>query len=65
VVLTSSSRSCFDEYFPPASLPGTLHKICLSKNRHRLVLTHVLLLEAYEGSSSQHVLDGGARASPY
>jgi hypothetical protein len=61
----SSSRSCFDEYFPPASLSDTLHKVCLSQTRHRLVLTHVLPLEAYEGSSFQHVLDDGARASPY
>ena len=29
---------------------------------HRL--THVLLLEVFEGSSSQHVLDGDATASP-
>jgi hypothetical protein len=61
--MTSGFR--FDDYFPPASLPGMLHKVCLSQNRHRLVLTHVLPLEVYEGSSSQHVLDGGARASPY
>jgi hypothetical protein len=39
--------------------------VCLSQNRHRLVLTHDLPLEAYEGSSSQHVLDGDAEASPY
>jgi hypothetical protein len=36
-----------------------LHKVCLSQNRHWLVLTHVVPLEVYEGSSSQHVLDGG------
>jgi hypothetical protein len=60
VVLMVSSRYCFDEYFPPASRLGTLHKVCLSQNRHQLVLTHVLPLEVYEGSSSQHVLDGGA-----
>jgi hypothetical protein len=58
-----TSRSCFNDYFPPASLPDMLHKVCLSQNRHQLVLTHVLPLEDYEGSSSQHVLDGGARAS--
>jgi hypothetical protein len=61
----SSSRSCFNDKFPPAFLPGMLHKVCLSQNRHWLVLTHVLPLEVYEDSSSQHVLDGGARASPY
>ena len=42
-----------------------LHRVCLSQNRHQLVLTHVPPLEVYEDSSSQHVLDGGARASPY
>jgi hypothetical protein len=61
----SSSRSCFDEEFPPAFLFGTLHKVCLSLIKHRLVLTHVLPFEVYEDSSSQHVLDGGARANPY
>jgi hypothetical protein len=65
VVLVLSSHSCFDVYFPPVFMPGTLHKVYLSQNRNRLVLTHVLTLQAYEGSSSQHVLDGGARASPY
>jgi hypothetical protein len=63
VVLMLSSLSYFDEYVPPAFLLGTLHKVCLSQNRHQLVLTHVLPLEVYEGSSSQHVLDCGARAS--
>jgi hypothetical protein len=57
----SSSHSCFDECFPPAFLPSMLHKVYPSQNRHRLVLTHVLPLEVYEGSSFQHVLDGGAR----
>jgi hypothetical protein len=57
--------SCFDAYFPPASHPRILHKVCLSQNRHRVVLRHVLPLEVYEGSSSQHVLAGGARVSPY
>jgi hypothetical protein len=61
----SSSHSCCDECFPPVSLPDMLHKVCLSQNKHRLVLTHDLSLEAYEGSSSQHVLDGDAKASPY
>jgi hypothetical protein len=42
-----------------------LHKAYLSRNKHWLVLTHVLPLEDYEGSSSQHVLDGDAIASPY
>jgi hypothetical protein len=42
-----------------------LHKVYLSQNRHRLVLTHDLPLGAYEGSSSQHVLGGDAKASPY
>jgi hypothetical protein len=42
-----------------------LHKVYLSQSRHQLVLTHVLPLEVYEGSSSQHVLDGDAKASPY
>jgi hypothetical protein len=65
VVLTSSSHFCYDEYFSPAFLLGMLHKVCLSQNRHWLVLTHVLPLEAYEGSSLQNVLDGGAKASPY
>jgi hypothetical protein len=35
--------------------------LSLSQNRHQLVLTHVLPLEAYEGFSSQHVLDGDAK----
>jgi hypothetical protein len=65
VVLTLSSRSCFDENFPPASLLGMLHKVYLSQHRHRLVLRHVIPLEAYEGSSFQHVLNDGAKASPY
>jgi hypothetical protein len=42
-----------------------LHKVCLSQNIHQLVLTHDLPLEAYEGSSSQHVLDDNAKANPY
>jgi hypothetical protein len=63
VVLTLSSRSSLDDLFPPASLPSMLHKVFLSQNIHRLVLTHVLPLESYEDSSFQHVLDGGARAS--
>jgi hypothetical protein len=42
-----------------------LHRACLSQNRHQLVLTYVLPLEAYEDSSFQHVLDGGAKANPY
>jgi hypothetical protein len=50
--------------FPLVSLFGMLHKVCLSQNRHRLVLTHVLPLEAYEGSSYQYVLENDAKASP-
>jgi hypothetical protein len=65
VVLMLSSHSCYDECFPPVSLPDMLHKAYLSRNKHWLVLTHVLSLEVYEGSSSQHVLDGDATASPY
>jgi hypothetical protein len=65
MVLTSSSRSCLDEFSPPISLLDMLYKVYLSQNRHRLVLTHVLPLEAYEGSSSEHVLDDDARASPW
>jgi hypothetical protein len=42
-----SSHSCCDEFFPPVSLPDMLHKVCLSQNRHRLVLTNDLPLEAY------------------
>jgi hypothetical protein len=34
-------------------LPDMLHKVCLSQNRHRLVLTHDLPLEAYEGSERE------------
>jgi hypothetical protein len=64
MVLTLSSCSCLDELFPPDSLLDTLHKVYLSQNRHWLVLTHVLPLESYEGSSSQHVLDGDVKASP-
>jgi hypothetical protein len=64
MVLTLSSHSCLDELFPHVSLFGMLHKVCLSQNRHRLVLTLILPLEAYEGSSYQHVLDGDARANP-
>jgi hypothetical protein len=64
MVLMSSSHSCLDDLFPPIFLLDMLHKVCLSQNRHPLVLAHVLPLEAYEGSSSQHVLDGDARASP-
>jgi hypothetical protein len=60
VVLMSSSHSFSDDLFPPIYLLDMLHKVCLSQNRHRLVLTHVLPLEAYEGSSSLHVLDGDA-----
>jgi hypothetical protein len=65
VVLMLSSHSCRDVCFPPVSLPDMLHKVCLSQNKHQLVLTHDLTLEAYEGSSSQHVLDGDATTSPY
>jgi hypothetical protein len=65
MVLMLSSHSCCDECFPPISLPDKLHKVYLSRNKHWLVLTHVLPLEVYEGSSSQHVLDGDAIASPY
>jgi hypothetical protein len=46
-------------------MPDMLHKVCLSQNRHQLVLTHVLPLEVYEGSTFQHVLNGDAKASPY
>jgi hypothetical protein len=64
MVLTSSAHSCLDDLFSPISLLDMLHKIYLSQNKHRLVLTHVLPLEAYEGSSSQHVLDSDAKVSP-
>ena len=64
VVLTLSSHFCYDECFPPVSLPDMLHKVCLSRSRHQLVLTHDLPLEVYE-CSSQHVLDGDAKASTY
>jgi hypothetical protein len=60
VVLTSLLRSCLNDLFPPASLLHMLHKFCPSQNRHRLVVTHVLSLDAYEGSSSQHVVDDDA-----
>jgi hypothetical protein len=59
----SSLCSCLDDLFPPISLLGTLHKVYFSQNRHRLVLTNVLPLEAYEGSSYQQVLDGDAIAN--
>jgi hypothetical protein len=65
MVLMLSSHSCHDECFPPVFLPNMLHRVCLSQNRHRLVQTHDLPLEAYEGSSSHHVLDDNATASPY
>jgi hypothetical protein len=65
IFLMSSSHSCCDECFPPAFLPDMLHKVCLSQNRHWLVLTHDLPSEVYEGSSSQRVLDDDAKASPY
>jgi hypothetical protein len=64
VVLTSSLYFCSDDLYPPIYLLDTLHKVCLSQNRHRLVLTYVLPLEAYEDFSSQHVFDGDAKASP-
>jgi hypothetical protein len=64
VVLMLSSHSCLDDLFPPIYLLGMLHKVYLSQKRHRLVLTNVLPLEAYEDSSSQHVLDGDAKANP-
>jgi hypothetical protein len=60
-----SSHSCCDECSPLVFLLDKLHKVYLSRNKHLLVLTHVLPLEVYEGSSSQHVLDGDATASPY
>jgi hypothetical protein len=60
-----SSHSCRDVCSPPVFLPDMLHRVCLSQNRHRLVITHDIPLEVYEGSSSQHVLDGDAKASPY
>jgi hypothetical protein len=63
VVLMLSSHSCLDDSFLPIYLLGMLHKVCLSQNRHLLVLKHVLPLEAYEGSSFQHVLDGDAKAN--
>jgi hypothetical protein len=62
MVLMLSLHSCLDDLFAPVSLLDTMHKVCLSQNRHWLVLTHVLPLEAYEGSSSQYVLDGDVRA---
>jgi hypothetical protein len=37
---------------------------CLSQNEHLLILKCALPLEAYEDSSSQHGLVGGARANP-
>jgi hypothetical protein len=60
-----TKHSCRDVCFPPISLPDMLHMVCLSQSRHQLVLTHDLPLEVYEGSSSQHVLDSDAKASPY
>jgi hypothetical protein len=65
MVLTSSSCSCLDELFPFVFLLDMLHKVCISQNRHRLVLTHVLSLEAYEGSLSQLMLDDDVIANPY
>jgi hypothetical protein len=62
--LTLSLYFCSDDLFPPIFLFDTLHKVCLSQNRHRLVLAHVLPLKVYEGFSSQHVLDGDAKANP-
>ncbi len=56
-----SSYSCCDVYFPPVYLLDKLQKVYLFRSRHWLVLTHVLPLEVYEGSSSQHVLDGDAK----
>jgi hypothetical protein len=64
MVLMLSSHSCLDDLFPPVYLLDMLHKAYLSQNKHRLVLTHVLRLEAYEDSASRHVLDGDAKASP-
>jgi hypothetical protein len=64
MVLMSSLRSCLDELYQPASLLNNLHKVYLSQNKHQLVLTHVLPLEFYEGSSFQHVLDNDAIISP-
>jgi hypothetical protein len=58
------SHSCLDDLFRPIYQLDTLHKVCLSQNRHQLVLTHVLTLEAYEGSSSQHALYGDAKPIP-
>jgi hypothetical protein len=60
MVLMSSSYFCLDDLFLPVSLLDMLSKVCLVQTRYRLVLTHVLPLEAYEGSSFQHVLDGDA-----
>jgi hypothetical protein len=59
-----SSHSCCDDYFPLVYLLDKLHKVYLFQKIHWLDLTHVIPLEVYEGSSSQHVLDGDATASP-
>jgi hypothetical protein len=59
-----SSHFCYDESFSPVYLLDKLHKVYLFQKLHLLDLTHVLSLEAYEGSSSQHVLDGDATVSP-
>jgi hypothetical protein len=40
------------------------YKSCLSQNEHLLILKCALPLEAYEDSSSQHVVVGDARVSP-
>jgi hypothetical protein len=64
MVLMLSSHFCLDDLFPPVYLLDTLHKVYLSQNIHQFILTHVLLLEVYEGSSFQHVLDDDAKASP-
>jgi hypothetical protein len=64
MVLMSSSCSCLDDLFPLISPLDMLQRVCLSQNRHQLVLTHVLPLKAYEGSLSQHVLYGDAKAIP-
>jgi hypothetical protein len=59
-----SSHFCYDEYFPPVYLLDKLHKVYLFQKIHWLDLTHVPPLEVYEGSSSQHVLDGDTTANP-
>jgi hypothetical protein len=63
-VLMWSSHFWYDESFPPVYLLDKLHKVYLFRRLHLLDLLHVLPLEVCEGSSSAHVLNGDATASP-